>query len=128
MAEFDYDQLSAALTRRLELERLSLPSQFLVINDTITENDGGRDLLERFWQHPNSELITYVLVSLSPSSGAGQYRSDGAAVTDTQPGIYVPAGGAIISLYTPQDIRFFRARADVGQQMFMTAAAYRKGR
>jgi hypothetical protein len=127
MPDYDFDQISSVVEERLRLERLRLPSQFLVINDTITDDDGGRDILERIWQHPNSDLITLVAVSLGPLSGSGQYRSDGANVTDTQPGIYIPAGGGMISLYTRSDIRFFRIRADAGATMYLTAAAYRAG-
>jgi hypothetical protein len=124
----EYDQISDAVERRLALERQQLPSQFLFLEQqTVGDDDGATDWLVRFHQHPNADIISLVTVSLSPLSGSGLWRSDGGNITAASGGLFLPAGGGLLYLYTLNDVRFFRIQANAGETIFLTAAAYRRG-
>jgi len=124
----EFDQVDQAVERRLAQERLALPSQFFTIGPfTVTDAYGNTDVLAPISQHPDSDRISMVAVSLAPASGAGSWKAASGGITAANPGLYIPAGGGIIYLYTPHDVRFFRIQANTGETMTMTAAAYRRG-
>lgn len=91
---------------------------------TAASTDGGTDHLALLAQHPQVKNVLMVMISLSPASGAGVWRSDGPSIQSTTDGNFVPSGGGIIYLFSEQEIRFFRMRADGATSITWSASAY----
>ena len=109
---------------RVQFQTPSGPVPRLFVSDTVTDTDGGRDILRDFWQHPNADDITMVQLSLSPAASAGVYRSDGPGVTNGV-GQFIPAGGAVLYLQSLAEVRNFRIQATgVGNTMPLAATAF----
>jgi hypothetical protein len=126
MVDTNYDELAAAVARRLLSQGGPVPRLF--INDIVTETDGARDVLRDFWQHPESDRISLVQVSLSPASAAGVYRSDGPGVTNSV-GQFLPAGGGVLYLQSLAEIRNFRIQATTpGGTLLLAATAFMRDR
>jgi hypothetical protein len=95
---------------------------------TVDENAGATELLRTLTQDPSIGEVTLVAITLAPTSGAGVWRSDGALITSATDGLFFPAGGGVIYLYTADEVRFFRMRTNAGVTATVTVQAYRQGR
>lgn len=96
-----------------------------VFNQAVADTDGGTDFLVRFWQSPYARSIAFVQVSLSPTSSAGVYRSDGPPISSATDGMFFPAGGGVIYLQSYDEVRHFRIRANLAGAIVFSAQAYR---
>lgn len=122
MADLDYNKLAAEVVRRVA-EASSAPTPQLFLSDTVTDTDGARDLLATFWQHPDSDRIAMVQVSISPAAAAGVYRTDGPGVQGGV-GNFIPAGGGVLYLFSISEVRNFRMQANAGLTMPFAASAF----
>jgi len=121
--DLDYDKLASEVARRLFQQNLA-PQPQLFVSDTVTDTDGARDLLRDLWQHPDSDRIVMVQVSISPSASAGVYRTDGPGVQNGV-GNFLPAGGGVLYMFSIGEVRNFRMQATgVGNTMPFTGSAF----
>lgn len=109
MADVNLDKLAEEVSRRIYQQSLG-PVPRLFLNDTVTETDGSRDLLQTFWQGADADRLVMVQISISPAAAAGVYRTDGPGVTNNV-GQYIPAGGGVLYLFSLSEVRYFRMQA-----------------
>jgi len=118
------DLLAAEVARLIFQSGARTPFLFLA-NQTATDVSGNVYHLQSFAQHPNAREIVLVTIALSPTSSAGSWRSDGPHIVGASDGLFLAAGGGYLYLYSIDEVRNFRMRANAAGTITWSAQAHR---